>query len=266
MNGSKALYLNCFTSPINAFIVGASRGIGLAFIKQLLQEPCINQVFAGCRSPSEARTLNDLTVNNPSHLHPIQIDLTDEHSVQKSLNHIKQQLNCQPLSLIINCAGFLHNESAGFFPEKKLAEASPALLQSSLTLHTLGVLLLAKYSEALLARQTHTVFASLSARVGSISDNRLGGWYSYRVSKAAHNMAIKNIAIEWSRRKKHNVCVALHPGSTATELSAPFQHNIAPHKLFSATQAAGYLLSVISQLTPEDTGKFLAWDGQVIPW
>ena len=110
------------------------------------------------------------------------------------------------------------------------------------------------------------MFASISARVGSIGDNRLGGWYAYRAAKAAQNMFTRTLAIEWARSRRNVICVALHPGTTDTELSRPFQANVPPGKLFSADRTVRQLLAVIERLTPADSGHFLAWDGTEIPW
>ena len=110
------------------------------------------------------------------------------------------------------------------------------------------------------------VFASISARVGSIGDNRLGGWYAYRGSKAAQNMFTKTLAIEWARSRRNVICVALHPGTTDTDLSRPFQANVPPQKLFSTERTVAQLLAVIDRLTPADSGRFLAWDGTEIAW
>jgi NAD(P)-dependent dehydrogenase (short-subunit alcohol dehydrogenase family) len=127
-------------------------------------------------------------------------------------------------------------------------------------------LLVAKHFEPLLAHRERAVFASISARVGSIGDNRLGGWYAYRGSKAAQNMFTKTLAIEWARSRRNVICIALHPGTTDTELSRPFQANVPPQKLFSVERTVTQLLAVIDRLTPADSGRFLAWDGTEIAW
>ena len=114
-------------------------------------------------------------------------------------------------------------------------------------------------------REGRVVFAALSARVGSISDNRLGGWYGYRASKAALNQFIRTLAIEWSRTAKASVCVGLHPGTVDTALSAPFQANVAPNKLFTPKQSVAALDTVLASLKPADSGQVFAWDGQPVP-
>ena len=110
------------------------------------------------------------------------------------------------------------------------------------------------------------VFASLSARVGSIGDNRLGGWYAYRAAKAAQNQFMRTFAIELRRANPAAACLLLHPGTVDTPLSRPFQSGVEPGRLFAPELAAGHLLAVIASATPADSGRFLAWDGQAIPW
>ena len=134
-----------------------------------------------------------------------------------------------------------------------------------LAVNTIGPALIAKYFLPLMARDDKAVMAHLSARVGSISDNRMGGWTSYRAAKAAQNMVVKNAAIETARRDKQKIIIGLHPGTVDSRLSAPFQGNVAQDKLFSPAQSAGYLLNVIDAVTPAQSGKVLAWDGAEIP-
>ena len=134
-----------------------------------------------------------------------------------------------------------------------------------LAVNTIGPALIAKYFLPLMARDDKAVMAHLSARVGSISDNRMGGWTSYRAAKAAQKMVVKNAAIETARRDKQKIIIGLHPGTVDSRLSAPFQGNVAQDKLFSPAQSAGYLLNVIDAVTPAQSGKVLAWDGAEIP-
>jgi NAD(P)-dependent dehydrogenase (short-subunit alcohol dehydrogenase family) len=115
-----------------------------------------------------------------------------------------------------------------------------------------------------MARDSKSVFAAISARVGSISDNRIGGSHSYRASKAALNMLLKNFALELQRRNPDGIVMGLHPGTTDTGLSKPFQSGL-NHDLFTQPEAAAHLLTVINSATPENSGQVLAWDGQIIP-
>ena len=168
------------------------------------------------------------------------------------------------LRLVLVCSGWLHGD--GLMPEKRLSQVSRQALERSFAVNAYGPLLLARELEALLPRQQPSHFASLSARVGSIADNRLGGWYAYRAAKAAQNQLLTTLALEW-RRRLPQVCVTLlHPGTTATALSAPFRSTVAPERLFSPQRAAEQLLTVLERQTPECSGAFLAWDGQAIPW
>ena len=169
-----------------------------------------------------------------------------------------------PLRLVINTAGWLHDSQRG--PEKRLARVNRAGLDQAFSINAYGPILLARAIESSLGHGEAAWFASLSARVGSIGDNRLGGWYGYRAAKAAQNQLLRTLAIEW-RRCLPSVCVTLlHPGTTATDLSEPFRRAVPPEKLFSSQRAACQLLDVLSLQCPEDSGRFLAWDGSTIPW
>jgi len=151
-------------------------------------------------------------------------------------------------------------------PERRLAEVSVEALQRSFAVNAWGPLLVAKHFSRFLPRRERAVFASISARVGSIGDNGLGGWYAYRASKAAQNMFTRNLSIELPRRHRGTLAVALHPGTVDTDLSAPFQSRVPEQQLFDAPQAARQLLAVIDGLGKDDNGGFFAWDGQPIPW
>jgi NAD(P)-dependent dehydrogenase (short-subunit alcohol dehydrogenase family) len=151
-------------------------------------------------------------------------------------------------------------------PEKALRALDGAAMAELFAVNTIGPALIAKHFAPLLPRDRHGVFAALSARVGSIADNRLGGWHSYRASKAALNMLIVNLAIELRRTHPQAIVAALHPGTVDTGLSAPFQRGVAPEKLFDADRSAGYLLDVLNKLTVGDSGGLFAWDGARIPY
>ena len=133
-------------------------------------------------------------------------------------------------------------------------------------INTIGPALVAKYFLPKLNRNSRSVFAVLSARVGSIADNRLGGWYAYRASKAALNMIIKNASIEIARKNKQAIVVCLHPGTVDSLLSKPFQSNVPDGKLFSPEFSAGKLLSVVDNLSPDQSGGIVGWDGEPIPY
>ena len=252
-----------FTSGCNVLIQGSSRGIGLEFVRQLLGHAAPGRIFAACRTPQSAPSLVDLAAQDPR-LELLTLDVTSDSSIRAAAATVAVQV--PRLHLIVNCAGLLHDHAAGISPEKRLADVEPDALTASFAVNAAGPLLVAKHFEPLLAHGERAVFASISARVGSIGDNRLGGWYAYRGSKAAQNMFTKTLAIEWARSRRNVICVALHPGTTDTELSRPFQANVPPQKLFSVERTVAQLLAVIDRLAPADSGRFLAWDGTEIAW
>ena len=246
----------------NVFVQGASSGIGCAFIEMLLKNHEVGHIYAACRSPESTATLQAIAGENEQ-LTLLPVDITDEDSIASAKNIIEQ--NTAHLDLVLNFTGVLHNDR-GMFPERRLAEVTAENLKQSFQINAVGSLLLAKHLEPLLGRQRMSVFGALSARVGSITDNRLGGWYAYRSSKAALNMMLKNLSIEFTRNRRKIICIAIHPGTVDTRLSAPFQSNVPENKLFTPQLSAQYLLDVIASLEPADTGRFIAWNGEDIPW
>ena len=191
------------------------------------------------------------------------IDVTDELSVASAAERIGRDMS--KLDLLVNCAGVLHDEK-DVRPEKRLEAVDPGALRRVFEVNAFGPLLVAKHFLPLLRHAERAVLANVSARVGSIGDNRLGGWYAYRSSKAAQNMFTRTLSIELARRAPNAICVALHPGTVDTDLSRPFQRKVVPERLFDPDRAASQLLKVIDALTPEQSGSFLAWDGSAIPW
>lgn len=256
--------LSQFPPSGTALIQGASRGIGLALVETLLAVETVGQVYASCRQPQQADRLQQLVAEHPQRLSLLPLDVTDEASIAAVAATVAEQRGA--LHLLVNCAGVLHDPQRGLFPEKRLADIQPKSLHYSFAVNAVGPLLMAKHCQPLFRHRQRAVFASISARVGSISDNRLGGWYAYRGSKAAQNMFTRSIAIEYGRSVRNTICVALHPGTTDTELSQPFQTNVPDAKLFTPQYTATRLLSVIDGLTPADSGGFFAWDGQPIGW
>jgi NAD(P)-dependent dehydrogenase (short-subunit alcohol dehydrogenase family) len=253
-----------FVPAGNVLIQGASRGIGLEFVRQCLAEPRVGQVVATCRRPDAAAPLAALGQAHAGRLSIVSLDVTDESSVADAASRVRAEL--ARLHLVVNCAGVLHDAAQGMAPEKRLADLRlPALLYAH-AVNALGPLLVARHFEPLLAHPERAVFASISARVGSIEDNRLGGWYAYRGSKAAQNMYTRTLAVEWARSRRNVICVALHPGTTDTDLSRPFQANVPTDKLFAVERTVAQLLQVIDRLQAADTGSFLSWDGSRIPW
>lgn len=245
--------LRRFAAPLNALVVGARGGIGRALVHGLLQYPEVGRVFATSRRASNS---------NDPRVVPLTMDITSVDSIGAAMSLIQREADS--LDLIINCAGVLHDDALR--PEKQLADVRSDAMLKSFEVNALGAVLLAREVQPMIDSVGHTVLANLSARVGSIEDNRLGGWYAYRTAKAAQNMLTKNLSIELRRRAKGIVCVALHPGTVDTPLSKPFQANVPEGKLFEPARAAAQLLAVIAGLGPADNGKFYAWDGSEIPW
>ncbi|MCY3995697.1 MAG: SDR family NAD(P)-dependent oxidoreductase [Rhodobacter sp.] len=164
-----------------------------------------------------------------------------------------------PLDLVIVATGLLHD--AGVMPEKSLRDLSYEGFRRLFEVNAALPAMIAKYFIPRLRRDGRATFAALTARVGSVSDNRLGGWYAYRASKAALNMVIRNIAIETARRRREAVVVGLHPGTVDSGLSRPFQGNVPESRLFSPEYSARRMLEVLDRLTPADSGHCFAWDG-----
>lgn len=229
---------------------GASGGIGRALVDALAASGNYAVVDAGSRTPIEP--VSDV-------VHPFAFDLLDEGSIGAAAERIAA---VGPVDLVIVATGLLHDE--GNQPEKSFAALTPDAMVALFRVNTVGPALIAKHMVQALPKYRRSVFAALSARVGSIGDNRLGGWHSYRASKAALNMMIANLAVELRRTRPLSIAIGLHPGTVDTRLSAPFQKNVADGKLFSATASAGHLLSVIDTATDAASGSVLAWDGQRI--
>lgn len=250
------------TTDANALVVGATQGIGLEFTRQLLQNDAVAYVFATYRSDNTADNLFVLRAAHPNRLRCIQMDVTDEATIISGLAQVKQTVD--ELHLAINCVGLLHNEQQQ--PEKALRHLEADKLLNYFHVNSVGPALLAKNLMPLFKHKTPALFATISAKVGSIGDNRLGGWYGYRASKAALNMLLKTAAIEYSRRHPNTTIVMLHPGTTDTELSKPFQRGVPEGKLFSTERTVSQLLAVLDNVKPEDNGEFFAWDGSRLPW
>jgi NAD(P)-dependent dehydrogenase (short-subunit alcohol dehydrogenase family) len=187
-------------------------------------------------------------------------DPLDEATVAAAAALIKDA-GIEP-ALIIVTTGMLHDNQQK--PEKSLRDLDAARLARSFAINTIAPSIIAKHFIPLMPRKAPSVFAVLSARVGSVSDNRTGGWHGYRASKAALNMMIKTLSIETVRTRPLALCVALHPGTVDTGMSKPFQSNVATDKLFTPDVSAKHLLGVIERLTVNENGKCLAWDGAEI--
>ena len=239
---------------------GASRGLGLAFTAALLARPDVARVYATARDPEGSDGLRELVDRAQGRLRCLRLDLTDEASVAAAAAQVEG-----PVHWLLNVAGVLHAPD-GMQPEKRLESLDPRWLARAFAVNATGPALVVKHLWRELKHGDRAVIANLSARVGSISDNRLGGWYAYRASKAAQNQLTRTMALELKRRAPNVVCVALHPGTVKTDLSAPFTGGTPMAKRFEPPAAARQLLGVLDGLGADDTGRFFAWDGQPIEW
>ena len=226
-----------------AVVVGCSGAIGRALLQHLKAEPGWVEVIGLSRSVGEPR-----------------LDLRDEGSIRRAADHVAGR--AQPLRLLIDATGVLHDDALR--PEKSVRQIDAGAMAQAFATNAIGPALLAKHFLPLLARDGRAVFASLSAKVGSIGDNHLGGWHSYRASKTALNQIIRTCSIELARTHPEALCVALHPGTVDSPLSEPFRKT--GLRVRPAEQAAGELLQVIRRLRPADSGGFYDYRGQALPW
>ncbi|TMP27625.1 short chain dehydrogenase [Pseudoalteromonas rubra] len=235
---------------MKVLIVGGSGGIGQALVKRFANMQPNVEVYATYRTTQPVVTLDNVRW--------IQVDASQECDVSDLAAQVQQ------LDILINATGLLHTPDK--LPEKSIQEFDPHFFNENLQANTVPTLLLAKHFAKALKAKHPTYFVALSARIGSISDNRLGGWISYRSAKAALNMALKTISIEW-RYKLANCCVlSFHPGTTDTALSVPFQKNVPADKLFSADFVAESLIDLIHSKQASDSGGFYSYDGSAITW
>ncbi len=244
--------LPSFEPSANVAVIGASGGIGSAFVRLLAADAGIRRVEAVARTP---------IISGAAKVEALEFDIRYESSIENAFEAIARP--DWELDLVIVATGILHDGSR-LRPEKRLADIDPRAMADVMTVNSIGPAIVAKHYLPRLRRKGKSAFAALSARVGSISDNRLGGWASYRASKAALNMLLKTFSVEHGRTHPESVIVALHPGTVATRLSAPFQKRVPEGKLFSPDKSVTYLLSVIDEVDASVTGGFYAWDGKPI--
>ena len=230
----------------NIAIIGASGAIGQALINTLSKQCSQADIHAFSRTPIQTTKKN---------VFPHSINYLDEQNIQQSAQTATQT---KPLDLVIVATGMLHNSE--ITPEKSMKEITADKMAELFTVNTITPSLIAKHFLPSMHHNKPILFAALSARVGSVSDNYLGGWYAYRTSKAALNMMIKTFAIEMARTNKESIIIGLHPGTVKSSLSKPFQKNVKPEKLFSPEFSSQQLIQTIQTKTHADTGKVFAWD------
>jgi len=231
--------LKILPNPFRALIIGSSGTIGSAFIELLQSNPSCSEVVGIHRHAEYS------------------IDYQDPTSIESCASSLSVQ---QPFQLIINTIGVLHSKD--WMPEKKLDDLNAEQLMELLKINTIGPALTIRHFSKLLDRK-HGIMVTLSAKVGSIEDNRLGGWYSYRASKAALNMLIKTASIELARTKPNVALIAMHPGTVNSRLSKPFRgEQIGRPPLDAVTD----MFNVIENLTIQDSGSFVSYSGEKLPW
>jgi NAD(P)-dependent dehydrogenase (short-subunit alcohol dehydrogenase family) len=230
-------------------VIFGAGGIGNALALNCCHRDEINQVILVSRTQNSS-------VTHPK-LSALQLDIFDEDNLQAMLTAAKP-------NVVLSTIGLLHSDNGS--PEKRIADFSVDWFLNSQVSNAAAALVIAKAINATTKRSEQVLFAPLSARVGSINDNRAGGWYSYRSSKAALNMAVKTLSLEWATSRPLHCVLLLHPGTVATKLSAPFSGRVKKDKLFSPALAAEHLTALLANASIADTGKFLAWDGVEIEW
>ncbi|NLS12099.1 SDR family NAD(P)-dependent oxidoreductase [Vibrio sp. SM6] len=268
---------------MHVLVIGGTGGIGSAVVKALLTHKGVTAVHATYCHSSPIDTKNShqekavQTValeekTNPNDPYWYPLDLESESDIEGLASRL------DTVDWIINAAGVLQphdglehkteqsQKSRHRAPEKRLQALSYSWFMQSMAINAASHLLVAKAFEPHLRRSHQPRYLALSAKVGSIQDNRRGGWYSYRCSKAALNMAIKTLSIEWQRTLPKAAIIAYHPGTTDSRLSRPFQNHLAPGQLQTTDTSAHQLINTLLNLTPEQTGLFLSYSGEVLPW
>ncbi|MEM6477283.1 MAG: SDR family NAD(P)-dependent oxidoreductase [Pseudomonadota bacterium] len=236
--------------PRTAAVFGSTGGIGRALCEALAQQGC-EHVYAGSRGG---------TAPSGTPFEPFAFELTDEPSIKAAAD----QMRARPPELVIVATGVL-TLADGTGPERTYKRLDAGAMAEVLALNTIGPALIAKHTLPLMPRNERFAFAALSARVGSISNNGLGGWHSYRASKAALNMLIRNFALEMGRTHKQGVIIGLHPGTVDSALSEPFQKGLPEGQLTEPADAASNLLNVLARIGPDDSGKVFDFAGLEIP-
>jgi NAD(P)-dependent dehydrogenase (short-subunit alcohol dehydrogenase family) len=232
-------------------VIGSSGAIGNALSNRLLEDDSVETIYKFSRSQKSEGNQKEKNFF---------IDIEDENSIKKSTENIPEDIK---FDMIFVATGILHNDD-DIFPEKSIKDINADKLKRVLSINTIGPTLVGKYFIPYLNNKSKSIFAFLSARVGSISENKLGGWYSYRSSKTALNQIIKNFSIEIKRTNPNAIFVGLQPGTVSSFLSKPFEKNVKSENLFTPDFSASKLLEVIDNLESKDTGKLIDWNGEEI--
>ena len=239
----------------NAVVISGSKGIGKGFVDYLTRLPNIKRVLVSTRSiPSSAHSSSVVTYHE---VNPLIEGILADFA-------LKVGQEASSLQLLLIATGFLHTETIQ--PEKSVNALQIGTLEEYFRINAIIPALVLRHFNKLIQGSGPIVCATISAKVGSIEDNGLGGWYGYRASKAALNQFLKTYSIEITRKNPHAIITALHPGTTDTELSKPFQKGVKPEKLFTVERCVRQLMGVIDLLQPCDNGTFLNWDGEHLPW
>lgn len=237
-------------------IIGANSGIAKALVAQISKNAEQGIIII-------SRNLSAYNETEPARVHKIEVDDYTERSIAAAVESIVK-FNDLPINQVFICHGILHTKN--IFPEKRLEDFDPQAFLEVVTANALTPLLWLKALTPILTSKNFCKIAVFSARVGSIKDNKLGGWYSYRASKAALNMLLKTAVIEFARRAKNIKVISFHPGTTDTELSKPFQKNVPVSKLFTCEFVAEQLLTVIDNVYIDGKLSYIDWQGKDIDW
>lgn len=240
---------------VTAVVIGANGAIGNALLMQLLTSKKYQNVIGISRK--------ELSIKH-SKLHTFYVADYIESEIEQCCQQIHERFSS--IQLLICCIGMLHSKERGIFPEKSTEQLDSQQLSSYFNSNTIAPALWLKCFTRCLQKNITTQLVFLSARIGSISDNELGGWYGYRASKAALNMIIQSAQVEFNRRFGSVSCISYHPGTVNSNLSLPFKSNIPKEKLFTAKFTATQLLNILATLPTQSAAHFIDWDGKNIPW
>ena len=232
-------------------VIGSSGAIGNALSNRLLEDDSVETIYKFSRSQKSEDNQKEKNFF---------IDIEDENSIKKSTENIPEDIK---FDMIFVATGILHNDD-DIFPEKSIKDINADKLKRVLSINTIGPTLVGKYFIPYLNNKNKSIFAFLSARVGSISENKLGGWYAYRASKSALNQVIKTFSIELKRINPKAIIIGLQPGTVDSELSAPFKRSVSNNKLFTAEYSVSQLLEVIERADESSSGNLISWDGEII--